>query len=304
MNFPPLATAVADAAARQIVINAPGVYDIPEDIYHSDPVPEGSLSSTGARKLLHPSCPAIFKYELDHPPAPTDAMNLGKAAHRLALGAGADIVILIDEDGIPYGDFKKPAARQARDEAIAEGKIPLLEHQYLTVHEMAVALRKHPWASRLLTPGAGKPEQALFWRDGSMWKRCLIDWLRTPIPGHRLRIVEYKTCNKADNDSISNAIYDHGYHQQLEWQLEGIRALKLCDNPEGIFIFQEKKPPYLVNVVDLDYPTQMIGRRRNYEATITYKECMASGVWSGYSDELETVGVPEWVKRQYEGENF
>ena len=34
----------------------PGIYDkIPDEIYHGD---RNSLSSTGARKLLAPSCPA------------------------------------------------------------------------------------------------------------------------------------------------------------------------------------------------------------------------------------------------------
>ncbi|MGW9447058.1 hypothetical protein, partial [Bacillus mobilis] len=48
-------------------ITRPGVYDgIPEAVYHRDPVPGGSLSSSGARKLLAPSCPALFKYDQEH----------------------------------------------------------------------------------------------------------------------------------------------------------------------------------------------------------------------------------------------
>lgn len=38
-------------------ITEPGVYDLPAEVYHADPVEGGSLSSTGARKLLPPSCP-------------------------------------------------------------------------------------------------------------------------------------------------------------------------------------------------------------------------------------------------------
>lgn len=302
MTAPALDTAAAEAAARQIVIDTPGVYGIPAEQYHADPVPGGSLSSTGARKLLAPSCPALFKHELEHPTPPTEEMNLGSAAHRLVLGAGADIVILVDEDGEPFGDFKTKLCRELRDQALLEGKIPLLAHQYSTVEAMAKALMAHPWAQRLLAPGAGKPEQALFWQDGSIWKRALIDWLPTPVPGHRMVVVDYKTCNKADNESLSKTIHDRGYHQQMEWYLEGVRALGLCPNPEGVFIFQEKKAPYLVNVVDLDLPSQMIAQRLNREATIVYKECISSGHWPGYSDTKETIGVPAWVQRQYEGE--
>jgi len=45
-------TAVVD----QVLITEPGVYALPADVYHADPVAGGSLSSSGAKKLL--ACPA------------------------------------------------------------------------------------------------------------------------------------------------------------------------------------------------------------------------------------------------------
>ena len=65
--------------SEPLTITAPGVYDIPAEDYHRDPVPGGSLSSTGARKLLPPSCPAKFRYEQDNPPTPTAALDFGQA---------------------------------------------------------------------------------------------------------------------------------------------------------------------------------------------------------------------------------
>jgi len=41
-----------EQAEERTVIRRPGLYDLPEHIYHADPVPGGSLSSTGARRLL------------------------------------------------------------------------------------------------------------------------------------------------------------------------------------------------------------------------------------------------------------
>ena len=63
------------------VITEPGVYTMDEADYHADPVPGGSLSCSGAKKLL--ACPARFAYDREHPPAPTPAMELGTAAHKL-----------------------------------------------------------------------------------------------------------------------------------------------------------------------------------------------------------------------------
>ena len=70
----------------------PGVYTLPADEYHADPVKGGSLSSSGARKILE--CPARFRWERDHPPVPTDAFNFGHAAHKLVLGAGPDVEVV------------------------------------------------------------------------------------------------------------------------------------------------------------------------------------------------------------------
>jgi len=41
------------AAVGGIQVTAPGVYDIPAEAYHADPVPGGSLSASGARDLLN-----------------------------------------------------------------------------------------------------------------------------------------------------------------------------------------------------------------------------------------------------------
>ena len=52
------------------------IFDMPEVEYHRHP----ALSSTGARRLLRPSCPALFDWERKHPRPPTKAMRLGRAA--------------------------------------------------------------------------------------------------------------------------------------------------------------------------------------------------------------------------------
>ena len=152
------------AVAEQTVITEPGVYDIPEADYHADPVPGGSLSSTGIRKLL--DCPARFDWDRRNPPQPTAAMELGTAAHRLVLGTGAELAV------IDAPDWRTKAAKESADEARAAGKLPLLTHEHAQVLDMAAALRGHPHAGPLLTGDGGQSEQSLFWvgTDGP-WSR-------------------------------------------------------------------------------------------------------------------------------------
>ncbi|MGH3990894.1 MAG: hypothetical protein ACRDSN_00345, partial [Pseudonocardiaceae bacterium] len=140
-------------------IDSPGVYDLPAEVYHADPVAGGSLSSSGARRLLPPSCPALFQHALTNGEVHRAVFDLGHAAHTLALGVGAPLAA-IDAD-----DWRTKAAREARDAAYAAGTVPLLRAEHEQVQAMAAALIEHPIAGALLRPGGGDAEQTLVWRD-------------------------------------------------------------------------------------------------------------------------------------------
>src|ERR1035441_3898284 len=273
-----------------------GVYDgMPESTYHGDPVPGGSLSSSGARKLLPPSCPAKFRYEADNPPPPKDYFELGSAAHKLVLGAGAEIIV------IKAPDWKTKAARDERDAARSEGFLPLLTHEYAQVLAMAAALRKHPLASALFDPERGKPEQSLFWQDASagIWRRARLDWLPDSDARKRLVVGDYKTTAAGDLASIKKSIANFGYHQQGDWYLDAVRAL-LAPDPAFVFIFQEKPAPYLITPVQLHADALAAGGESNREAIDLYRACSKSGEWPSYSGGIETVTLPAWAFRKLE----
>jgi hypothetical protein len=277
-------------------ITAPGVYDITASEYHWDPIEGGSLSSTGARRLTYPSCPARFRYLRDHPPAPSTTMTFGSAAHRIVLGAGDDIEV------IDAPDWRTKAAREAREAAISRGRIPLLVADHTVAVAMAAVLAAHPVASKLLTPGTGRAEAALVWQTGSVWCRALIDWLPHPVPGRRMIVADYKTCAKADVESISQSMYTYGYHQQAAWYLAGVKALGLCPDPAFVFIYQEKTAPYLVTVAEPDATALRIGAHLNRLAVVRYFECTQTGIWPGYSEDIESLSLPGWVEKLYENE--
>jgi hypothetical protein len=137
-----------DLHAFDLELSEPGVYDIPEDAYHRDPVPGGSLSASGAKKLLPPSCPALFHHELRNPEPPKRVFELGSAAHKLVLGSGPELV-RIDADEWRTNAVKAEVAA-ARD----RGAIPLKPAAYDAVHQMAAALRSHPSRRRCSPRGS------------------------------------------------------------------------------------------------------------------------------------------------------
>lgn len=287
-------TAVADPP---IQITEPGVYEIDIDAYHRDPVPGGSLSSSGARQLLAPSCPAKFRYEQDHrgDARPKREFDLGHAAHKLVLGDGPELVV------IEADNYLTKAAKLARLDAHAAGAVPLLAHEHEQVQAMAAALRAHPVAGPLFDPAGGWPEVTLVWRDGptGIMCRARFDWLREQVPGRRLIVPDYKTCHTADLDGLTKAIHQHGYHCQASWYLDGAQALGLA-GPDAAFIFicQEKTPPYLVTPVELDSTALRIAAMKNRQALQIYRHCTETGHWPPYHEGVAFLGLPPWAERQ------
>lgn len=277
-----------------LVITEPGVFDMPAEDYHADPVPGGSLSSSGARKLLSPSCPALFAYEREHGQAHKQVWDIGHAAHKLVLGNGPDLVPI-------EGDYRTKANKEKRDQAYLDGAVPLKTDEFDMVHEMADAIREHPVASALFNPLGGRAEQSLFWVDDAsqVWRRSRLDWLPFPSTGRRLIVPDYKTCIDASPDGIQKAAQKYGLHQQAAFYLDAIKALGLAEDCAFVFIFQMKTPPYLVTPVELTDLALQIGRDLNRQAIDIYRQCTETGVWPGFTDAIEYISLPGWVENAY-----
>lgn len=292
------------AEAPALVITEPGIYDIPSADYHRDPVPGGSLSSSGARRLLPPSCPAKYAWEREHGRPEKAEFDFGHAAHREVLGAG-EVIVVVEHDS-----YRTKAAQAVRDDAYATGRTPILRHKYDEfVVPMAEKLRAHPVAGKLFRPGAGVAEPSLFWWDGTgdarVMRRARLDWLPNQVPGRRLIVPEYKTCASAAPDDLEAVVGRLGYYMQAAWNLDAVEALVECDQPPVfVFVFQEKDPPYVVSVAQLVVTNMRIGRDRNQRALATYRRCRAAGRWPGYSDGVLDLAMPGWLENRLEMETF
>jgi hypothetical protein len=285
-----------------------GVHDdMPPDVYHADPAPGGSLSSTGARMLLAPSCPAKYRWYADHGQAAKKEFDLGHAAHSEVLGVGESVVV-VDADS-----WRTKKAKEEAAAARAAGAVPLLAADWQTVLAMADALRAHPIAGPLLAPGSGRPELSLFWPDleFGVQRRARLDWLRPATPTSRALLVDYKTTDSAAPADCARSMEKWSYHQQLPWYLDGLAACGLaCDpaaaeekyrEPAGVQVFQEKTPPHLVTVCEPDADALAAGRDLNRRALDTFARCQASGVWPGYAvgagstdDQIVPLSLPRW----------
>lgn len=246
--------------------------DISDEVYHADPVPGGSLSSTMARLLTnHVPAKAIERYRNRKP---TKSMNLGKAAHAHALGAGPELIVW-QYDGRTK-DGKAERAEYA--EVLAtEAAVAVTKAERDQIVSMANALRAEPTIAAILEASAS--EVSGFWQE-DVWLRARYDLLG---PTHAY---DYKTCQDATRRGFSVAMARYGYHQQAEFYQRGLKALNHPAADDSMrFICQETEPPYLVQVHAPDEEAIEVARQLNDRAIRIYAECTAADRWPGY-DEL------------------
>jgi hypothetical protein len=278
-------------------ITEPGPHALlPEGVYHDDPIPGGSLSSTGARKLLPPGCPAKYRWWADNREPFKAVFEEGKAAHRKVLGVGPDL-ILVDR---PRWDTNEVKAQIA--EIRAAGNVPLKRPAMDMVDAMVKALREDPIAGTLLDPDEGATELSLFWRDRSVWGRSRLDRL-TKLRSGRPAIVEYKSAASAAPADVEKSMARFGYHIQGGFQRSGAIALGLV--PEDVaflIVAQEKEPPYLATVIEPDHTAMRMAAIRVRQAFDLFAECTAAGRWPGYSDDVVLAELPPWETKELKGE--
>jgi hypothetical protein len=262
----------------------PGIFaDIPDDVYHAS---RDSLSFSGAKLLLPPSCPAKFKERMDNPPEPKPIYTFGHAAHRLILGKGAEIV------EVDAPDWRSKAAREIRDTA-CNGIAPMLTHELDQAKAMVSAVRRHPIAGPLFEQGDA--EMSMYTTDPitGITLRGRTDWM-TVVNG-RLTIVDFKTSDTSEPDRFGRKAASYFYHGQHAWYVDLVKSLRLHDNPDFIDVVVEKCRPHIVTVTRFDDEAVREGRRLNRIAIDLYARCTETNTWPDYTDEIATLSLPMWA---------
>lgn len=274
------------------------VKGMPEAEYHSRP----ELSSTEARLIL--DSPAKYRWKKDHPPlvTPSKKFDLGSAIHSKVLGTGYEVAVIPDEILSSNGAISTSAAKAFVADAREQGLVPLKREDFEPIDIQAEAVFAHPTARPLLEQ-AGAAEVSLFARVDDVDVRARFDFL--PEQGERRRIaVDLKSARDASPRGFTRSIADYGYDVQRQWYLDALDAITgpmpAGLEPELVFIAVEKEPPYLVGVYQLPTMWTEMGRVKAKRARALYAECVASGVWPGYSPEVQLLSPPTWLVYQHE----
>ena len=267
------------------------VDDMPEDVYHADPVAGGSLSASMAKVLIKPGGPAKLRHQLDHGTKPKRVFEFGHAAHKLVLGKGLDIRVIPDDVLATNGAASTSAAKAFIDLAQAEGAVALKPNEALQVVAMAEALRRTPEALAVMETEHLEHEVSAFTKDEQtgVWLRCRFDMVAPTL------VADYKTAANAEPGKFARStMLDMGYHVQAAHYLDMAAALGLADSDAPFqFVVQEKEAPYLVSVITVSEEYLDLGRRDMRRAINLWAQCTQTDTWPGYP--ATTAIPPRWA---------
>jgi hypothetical protein len=265
------------------------VIELSEAAYHS----HSSLSSTGAKTLLR--SPALYQWEREHPKH-SDAFDLGTVAHCLVLGTGWDVAVIPDDLLASNGAVSTKAAKDFVAAARADGKVPITSTDHDRARAMADAVLAHPVARVLFE--RGQSEVSAFWTDAATGIECRARFDSLAEIGSGPAIVDLKTTVDADPRSFGRTAATFGYDLSAAWYQDAHEAVTGY-RPPFLHVLVEKEQPHLVSVVQLDDDALWTGAGGAQRAREIYRDCTESGVWPGYSLDIEPVSLPGWARDRY-----
>lgn len=277
-------------------ITSPGlVHNMPDHTYHADPVEGGSLSSTGARRIL--DSPARYRHEIEHSEG-RRAFDVGHVVHTKILGVGAPIVTYPDEHLTPSGNpSQKKATQDWEKEQRANGLAIISRADLALVDAMAEAVLAHQGARELLEkPGHSEVSAFAPDPDTGIWCRARFDRLTDDGLGIDVKT----TAGSASPAGFGRDAAKHGYPIQDAHYTATYEWATGTELPPLLFIVVEKSAPHLVAVHEFDEATHIAGDELAAKARHRYAECRATNTWPAYGTDTLTPQLPNWWFYQLE----
>jgi exodeoxyribonuclease VIII len=231
-------------------------------------------------------------------PEPTPAMAIGSAVHTHVLELDQwDARYVTAPEGI---NRRTNAGKAEWDafEVASTGRTVLAKADAELVMRMGHSVFAHPAAAMLLAM-PGKAETTHMWTDQATGLRCKCrpDWL---TDDHSL-IIDLKTTEDASPAGFRKSIANWRYHVQAAWYLDGIEKATGTRPDQFIFVVVEKRAPYACAVYAADAEMIQIGAEAAARDLDVLATCRAADAWPGYSDQIETISLPPWMRPRADG---
>lgn len=266
--------------------------------YHADDFAPGpSLSSSIAKTIVdetpfkawmgHPRLNPNFKIEYD------DKFSLGDAVHDMLSSGGKRVGIVAGSD-----DWRKPAARTARDNLRREGLTPLLEHQFDEAAQITGGVRFMLEDRKI---DLGIQEGVFLAEDHGVLLRAMMDSWNPPF----IRDFKISKINLANDFTVGSHIASLHYDLRAWFYIHVAELVfpEWAGRLKFEWIFVEAEPPYGIRIVEADATMLEMGRRKAFHAIGVWQRCLETNVWPHLQDLSPTVPYPSfrensWLERE------
>ena len=269
------------------------ILNVSESEYRADPLSVPSLSASIAKVLIMES-PA-HAYDI-HPKLgnrarkPSAAMDEGTLIHTLLLGKGTQIAI------IDAPDFRTKAAQEARDGAIAAGRLPVIRRKWEDAQGVVEQIRERIAAFGIRLDGMA--ELALKWDEpGEDGEPVACRGRLDHVDLESGFILDIKKTESANPRKIARHMIDYGYDIQWAAYTRALQMLKpeLQGRVEMVFLFVELEPPYVVVPAKPSGLLREFGLKRWDRAVRLWERCLRTKEWPGYVTETAILDPPAYV---------
>lgn len=265
--------------------------DVPMDVYHDNCCSGPSVSGSMLFRMDE-SCPAraLAGHYLSPWPREEDetqATAIGIAAHTLILEGEAAFAdrYAVKPEGMTFSTAEGKAWKAAH-----ASKEIIRQADFEIVSGMCRAIGEHPAARNAFT--GGRPEVTAIRKDPEtgIWLKVRPDYLRSGLA------INYKTTANASERLWTLDAMKFGYHVNAALAVDVLKAL---DRPANyLFVTQEKSVPFLCAVRVFDDALMQAGRIVYRRSLRIFADCISSGKWPGYGDDVSTVAIPPWLDRK------
>jgi hypothetical protein len=156
---------------------------------------------------------------------------------------------------------------------------------YKSILLMNESIKRHKIASKLLF--SGMAENQFNWIDPDTGAKCKC---KPDFLNENNYIIDLKSTDDASERGFKRSARKFRYHVQDPFYTDGLEQNGI--RVKGfIFIAVEKEYPFLVNLFIYDKEDQDHGREIYKENLKTYTDCVNSGVWPGYGEEIKNLNI-------------
>lgn len=199
---------------------------------------------------------------------------------------------------LPYEDFRSNAAKQARDTALALGKVVVKEKDMDgvldTVNRIKAAL--HAKGVDLI----GATECAAPWTymsdEGPVQCRLKVDHCIVDKTNGFVWIDDFKSCDDANPQKVIRSCIDYGYDIQRYSYVKAFETLmpEYAGRIKFRHWFIETSEPYMIVPVELDAMFMSLGQMKWDYAANLWAKCLKENSWPSWEDKVQQLSPPKW----------